>query len=105
MDESDGSSLKSLGVEDGDKIHIFARLKGGKPVIYLFPPADSEINASVRLSLVPQWQFSGIYPLVPITSLSYGGQSLKWDVKVSSDGILLEKGTGLEVAYLVWEAE
>lgn len=104
-DECTNSCLGDLGIGHGDVIEISQELKGGKPVIYLFPPAGTEVDATVKLSLVPEWHLSAIYPVVSIKTLSPRGQSLQWDVKASSDGTLLEKNTGLEVAYLFWEAE
>ncbi len=34
-------------------LHLILRLRGGKPVIYLFPPAPKDVQ--VHLNLVPQW--------------------------------------------------
>ncbi|KAI1782990.1 hypothetical protein LXA43DRAFT_1135999 [Ganoderma leucocontextum] len=53
-------------------------LRGGKPVIYLFPPRTIP-DATVSASLVPQWSFS--HP----------------------DGTLVEKDTNLELSYLFQE--
>lgn len=102
-------TIHELDIEDGDEIVLIPRLTGGKPVIYLFPPSGAEIDASVKLSLVLEWHFSAIYPVVLIVSESSEsgsrGQNLQWDVKASSDGMLLEMNTRLDVAYLFWEAE
>ncbi|KAF5318019.1 hypothetical protein D9619_012045 [Psilocybe cf. subviscida] len=104
-EECERSSLADLGIENGDVIEVSQEVRGGKPVTYLSPPTGTEVDATVKLSLVPEWHLSAIYPVVSIKSLSSRGQSLQWDVKASSDGTLLEKTTGLEVAYLFWEAE
>ena len=103
--KGDFTSVKDFGLEDGDYLEAVLIQRGGKPVIYLFPPSGSEVEASVKLSLVPEWEFSGIYPVVPITPAQSGGGALEWNVRASSDGTLLEKNTGLEVSYLFWEAE
>ncbi|KAF8911238.1 hypothetical protein CPB85DRAFT_1513235 [Mucidula mucida] len=58
--------------------------RGGKPVIYLFSPAS--IQASVRLSLVKDWAFSAIYPVVPIKTYPPVGQTLEWHVQTHPDG-------------------
>ncbi|TFK53741.1 hypothetical protein OE88DRAFT_1626659 [Heliocybe sulcata] len=82
-------------------------LVGGKPVIYLFSPTEQEV--AVTISLVPQWSFSAIYPVVPIEQ-EFGKtegqtvQKVQWDVLVHKDGSLTEKATQLDVAYLFWEA-
>ncbi|KAJ8087490.1 hypothetical protein PM082_006321 [Marasmius tenuissimus] len=80
----------------------------GKPVIYLF--AREEMDVSVSVSLIPQWSFSVLYPRVPIenTKSSIGRSRLhervQWDVETKNDGMLREKNSGLDVAYLFWEA-
>jgi ubiquitin len=101
----DGRLLSDYGLRNEDVLYLVIRLRGGKPVIYVFPPSGSEVNASVKLSLVPEWEFSVIYPVVSASITKVGGQTLEWNVKASSDGVLLEKNTGLEVSYLFWEAE
>ncbi|KAL0065789.1 hypothetical protein AAF712_007277 [Marasmius tenuissimus] len=90
-----------------DILHLRTRAVGGKPVIYLFSPR--EIKARVRLGLVREWGFSAIYPVVPLKSLGVAmpgkvHQSLEWNVETRRNGSMLEKTTGLEVAYLFWEA-
>lgn len=75
---------------------------GGKPVIYLSSP--TEVDATVDLSLVPAWKFSAIFPVVPAEQ-KLQGQSLTWNVRTHQDGSLTEKATGLDVAYLYWEAQ
>lgn len=98
-------TVQEAGIEDGDQVEAYLLQVGGKPVIYLMSPAGSEVEAAVKLSLVPEWHFSAIYPVVPTKRSVTGGQSLEWNVKGSSDGMLLERNTGLEVSYLFWEAE
>ncbi|KZV86605.1 ubiquitin-domain-containing protein [Exidia glandulosa HHB12029] len=85
-------------------IHLVERMRGGKPVIYLFAP--SSISASVSLCLAPEWSFSCVYPAVDIVPSAGGkGQAVKWDVDVTGpDGLLVNKQTGDEEAYLFWEA-
>ena len=79
--------------------------RGGKPVIYLRSPAP--VEASVRLSLTRQWGLSAHYPQVPIKRFVEGRvhEQVKWIVQTRQDGSLVESGSGLEVAYLFWEAE
>ncbi|KAJ3534782.1 hypothetical protein NMY22_g6775 [Coprinellus aureogranulatus] len=101
----DGRTMSDYGIVGECTLHLTLKLRGGKPVIYLFPPAGEVVDAAVNLSLVPEWDFSAIYPIVPASATAAGGQTLGWDVKASPDGTLLEKNTGLEVSYLYWEAE
>ncbi|KAF9563453.1 hypothetical protein CPC08DRAFT_323610 [Agrocybe pediades] len=91
-------------MENGDQIDVLRRQIGGKPVIYLFSP--SPIEASVKLSLAPQWDFSAIYPVVPIEKAvgKEHHQEVTWRVRSQPNGDLKELTTGLDVAYLFWEA-
>ncbi|KIO32160.1 hypothetical protein M407DRAFT_18964 [Tulasnella calospora MUT 4182] len=76
-----------------------------KPVIYLYSP--TAINAKVRLSLIPQWKFSAVYPQPTEGSFKEGksAQMVEWDVVVNPSGTISTKGISTEVAYLFWEAE
>jgi len=60
------------------------------------------------LLLTSSWSFSAIYPL-PQTAITSGekqiaAQSLTWSVEAEPDGKLVDKTSGVEVAYLYWEA-
>lgn len=112
--QCDGNRLTDLDLigdtvawnEDDDyQVVVDAHLvqSGGKPVIYLFSPTD--IDATVNLSLVPSWKFSAIYPVVSTKTSVLGDEALSWQVRTHADGSLLEKTTGLNVAYLFWEAQ
>ncbi|KAH7925419.1 hypothetical protein BV22DRAFT_432297 [Leucogyrophana mollusca] len=70
-----------------------------KPVLYLHSPDD--IDVSVTISLTSEWNFSAIYPVVPVKRGA--GEQVRWDVRTRADGSLIEKTTGLEIAYLFWE--
>jgi hypothetical protein len=95
--------LSHYNIRYGDTILLFLKLRGGKPVIYLLAPVS--VEASVELSLAPQWSLSAIYPVTPVKSGSAGmGQSVSWRVRVHPEGHLTELSTGLDVAYLYWEA-
>ena len=99
----DDRSLLDYNIENGDSLHLFRELCGGKPVIYLLAPEGME--ASVELSLVPQWRLSTIYPVVPVKpASSHSLQKLTWRVRVHPNGDLTELTTGLDTAYLFWEA-
>ncbi|KAJ7466257.1 hypothetical protein B0H11DRAFT_2174970 [Mycena galericulata] len=92
-DEENGNTLR---------IDMHCVQKGGKPVIYLFSP--DVLEASVRLSLSPEWDLSVVYPVVPSKRGAGGGESIQWNVRTHPDGSLTELGTGLDVSYLFWEA-
>lgn len=98
------STLVSYGVRPDDSITVLKEQRGGKPVIYLFP--SSPIDALVRLSLAPQWDFDALYPVVPVKTAEGKQlhQLVEWAVTALPNGDLMEKNTGLEVTYLFWEA-
>ncbi|KAG2746392.1 hypothetical protein P692DRAFT_201867792 [Suillus brevipes Sb2] len=93
-------SIGSYGIEDGDSIILQVSLSFAKPVIYLFSPSD--IDVSVKLSLIPEWTLSVIYPVVTTEDQ---GQRLEWNVRTHQNGSLTEHNSGLDVSYLFWEAE
>ncbi|KAG2036994.1 hypothetical protein BDR03DRAFT_897531 [Suillus americanus] len=93
-------SIGSYNIKDGDSINLQAALRFAKPVIYLYSPSD--IDVSVKLSLIPEWSISVIYPIV---STEDHGQRLEWNVRTHQDGSLTENNSGLDVSYLFWEAE
>lgn len=99
-------TLGHYAVQSGSIIYIILRLKGGKPVIYLFPPKP--ISASVRLDLCPQWSFSALYPASPTVlsaiSANKPPPSIQWEVNVQKDGELVDRATGTKASYLFWEA-
>ncbi|KAJ7118843.1 hypothetical protein C8R44DRAFT_922601 [Mycena epipterygia] len=70
------------------------RRRGKKPVIYFSPEI---INVSVKLSLVPAWSFSSVYPIVL--------ETVQWNIRTRMDGNLTEVDTGMKVSYLFWEAD
>lgn len=97
------STFGDIGFQDGDTIFCFPEQTGGKPVIYLFSPIEQEV--SVQLSLVNEWRFSAVYPVVPIKpSALLGGETLTWRALTHDDQTLTETTTGLRASYLYWEA-
>lgn len=105
---NDTGTLASYGVESEDEIDVHERQVGGKPVIYLFPPARM-LNIQTKLCLVKSWKFSAIYPLASIHSNKSAndsiGESVAWIVDANPDGTLFDHETGREVTYLFWEAQ
>ncbi|KAK7452159.1 hypothetical protein VKT23_020789 [Stygiomarasmius scandens] len=95
-------TLSSSGLLHKSTVHLFKRLRGGKPVIYLQSP--QEIHVTVKLSLVPSWSFSSIYPMVSVTPQGDGSQTLQWSIWTRKDGTLFDDHSGADIAYLYWEA-
>lgn len=98
-----GKSLQDFKISKESILHLMLRLRGGKPVIYLFPPAELAC-ATVTVSLVPQWTFSATYPLVDSATLENGSSRVTWTVSAQSSGDLIELSSGLQLNYLFWEA-
>jgi hypothetical protein len=93
-------SIRSYNIRNGDTISLSVTSRTKKPIIYLYSPSD--IDVSVKLSLIPEWSLSVIYPVVTIED---HGQRLEWNVRTHQDGSLTEHNSGLDVSYLFWEAE
>ncbi|KAG2079206.1 hypothetical protein BDR04DRAFT_1226288 [Suillus decipiens] len=94
-------SIGSYNIKNGDSIEILPGiLRTKKPVIYLYSPSD--IDVSVKLSLIPEWTLSVIYPVITAED---NGQRLEWNIRTHQDGSLTEHNSGLDVSYLFWEAD
>ncbi len=52
----DGCTLSDYNILRNSILDLVERLRGGKPVIYLFPPQPLP-SATVSVHLVPQWSF------------------------------------------------
>jgi ubiquitin C len=99
----DERTLLDYNIQNEATVHLILRLRGGKPVIYLFSPQT--VDARVSLRLVPSWSFSAIYPVSSIKYEEDGGQKITWDVVVKPDGTMKDKSSGSDVSYLYWEAK
>ncbi|KIK40129.1 hypothetical protein CY34DRAFT_807492 [Suillus luteus UH-Slu-Lm8-n1] len=93
-------SIRSYDIRNGDTIRLKVMPLIKKPIIYLYSPSD--IDVSVKLSLIPEWSLSVIYPVVAIED---HGQRLEWNVRTHQDGSVTEHNSGLDVSYLFWEAK
>jgi len=95
-------SIQDYNLREGSTVHLILTLRGAKPVIYLDAPEGTELSATVKLSLIPVWEFSAIYPIVPVQENK--GQTVEWSVTTKHDGTLHEHNANVDVAYLFWEA-
>ena len=96
----DERTLADYDVQGLGTIDLLLSLRGGKPVIYLF--SSIPVDVRVKLSLVPSWSFSAIYPPVAVHTSKY--DSITWNVHARPDKTLWCQDNEMDVAYLYWEA-
>jgi hypothetical protein len=100
------STISDYGIVSGDTIELVPERRGGKPVIYLYPPSRLA-DVTVELALASSWHFSAVHP-PPRTTVPPGephtAQALTWTVAAEPNGTLVDKTSGMEVSYLYWEA-
>ncbi|GAA5941795.1 hypothetical protein JCM10213_008128 [Rhodosporidiobolus nylandii] len=96
-------TLRACKLAKGAIVHLVLRLRGDKPVIYLFPPVPLPF-VQVSLTLSPQWDFSALYPLVEISEDKQGESTVFWTVSAKQDGTLVDLASKTSLSYLFWEA-
>ncbi|KAG8923712.1 hypothetical protein FRC01_012444, partial [Tulasnella sp. 417] len=104
----DNKTLSECGIGPDSIVHLAAALR--KPVVYLYPPEPTQV--SVKLSLIPEWRFSVLYPYAPIEDIKHSegralGQKTEWNVLARPDGtmtVITGDHAGMDAAYLFWEA-
>ncbi|GAA5890580.1 hypothetical protein JCM6882_002969 [Rhodosporidiobolus microsporus] len=101
VDNSRTSS--ELRIVDKSQLYMVLPLRGGKPVIYLFPPTPLP-DVQVSLTLSPQWHFSAVYPVRDIIKSKDGSSTVVWTVDVGPEGQLVDKKSEVDLSYLFWEA-
>ncbi|GAA6019750.1 hypothetical protein JCM10207_009252 [Rhodosporidiobolus poonsookiae] len=85
-------------------LYMVTVLRGGKPVVYLFPPTFLPA-ARVSVTLSPQWGFCELDPVVDIKTTEHGESSVSWTVSAGPTGKLVDLASGTSHRYLFWEAD
>ncbi|KIO32125.1 hypothetical protein M407DRAFT_18935 [Tulasnella calospora MUT 4182] len=102
-------TLSECEIGPGSVIQLLPALR--KPVVYLYPPEPTQV--SVKLSLIPEWRFSVLYPYAPVEDIKQSegqrlGQRTEWNVLARPDGtmtVITGDHAGVDAAYLFWEAQ
>lgn len=99
LDKFSDLTLGSLGIEEGSKLQISRRLRGGKPVIYLYHDQESPIDVKVKISMdVKDGQITSRYPVI---SPKDDQTENYWKVTVNKEGEIFYNGR--KHYYLFWE--
>lgn len=88
----DRKKLSDYNVMENSTIHLILRLRGGKPVIYLYPKEKTEISVNICLK---NGEFAFVYP-------SFDKDNT-WNVIADETGNIIHKGKNLR--YLFWETD
>ena len=88
----DGNTLQYYGIQEDSLIHLVLRLRGGKPVIYIYPTHKMEVNVKVH----NKGEFSCTYPKYE--------EEEGWNVIADTNGKLINKSNSKEYDSLFWEA-
>ena len=88
----DGNTLQDYGIQRDSTLHMVIRLKGGKPVIYIYPTHKMEVNVKVH----NKGEFSCTYPKYE--------EEEGWNVIADTNGKLINKSNSKEYDSLFWEA-
>ncbi|PNH08295.1 Mitogen-activated protein kinase kinase 2 [Tetrabaena socialis] len=95
----DNRKLSDYGLVNGSTIDMMLMLRGGKPVICIWPAQPTDVV--VRLQLSEHWAFSSLVPRPDCTDGVQGGRSAEWAVRAQPDGTLVHPFSGgREYSYL-----
>ncbi|KAH0785128.1 Ubiquitin family protein [Histomonas meleagridis] len=89
----DGNQISDYQISKGSVIHLVNRLRGGKPVIYVYPKEKMDVNIKVNI----KGDFTCTYP-------KYNNET-GWNVNVNENGIMINKDDPNSIEYdsLFWE--
>ncbi|EAY14897.1 hypothetical protein TVAG_380070 [Trichomonas vaginalis G3] len=86
----EGNTLNDYNVKYGDILYLLYRLRGGKPVIHLYPKEEIDTKVSIKIN---DGDFSFVYPSFD--------EDNTWNVKALPSGEIVHKGK--KMRYLFWE--
>lgn len=82
--------IEEYNIKSGDTIHVIERLRGEKPVIYLYPQSEMDVKIGISIK---DGAFSFVYP-----SFDHPNE---WNVRAYPNGDIIHNGKKLK--YLFWE--
>ena len=111
-------TLADYNIKEGALIHLYRRLRGGKPVVLFYPPttgvhAGKPVSSVVTVALHTACCFTTLLPRPTTTSTD--GQTITWEALVapasshadsSSEWVSADvEAAGRKHSYLFWEFE
>lgn len=88
------NKIQDYNIKEGVTIRYFYRLRGGKPVIYLYPDKD-DFKATVNIEMKKEeGEITSIYPVIK-------GNKKTWIVKANKNGEIIYNNR--KYYYLFWE--
>ncbi|GAA5970231.1 hypothetical protein JCM11641_001628 [Rhodosporidiobolus odoratus] len=97
--DEEARKISEYGITYRATLMLILTLRGGKPVIYLFP-SDSLPSVDVILTLVSGWVFSALYPLTDEHNADKGGSSVTWTVTADPKGKLVDLASKASLSSL-----
>ena len=91
----DGNHVHEYSIQNGSILHLILRLKGGKPVIYLYPEKDNfDVEVKVKMPK-KEGEITSIYPVIKDEDHN------AWIVKANKNGEIIHNNRKHD--YLFWE--
>lgn len=101
---ADDNTLNYYNITKESTLHIIMALRGGKPVILLYPPGYMNVeNVSIGLSK-EYWKFKTYFPKEVTKTEDKEYETITWnDLSVDRNGTITKNK--FDMRYLFWESE